>query len=525
VQGRPSKAVRAFGAKGGFCIVAEAPGTDELYQGFPLVGSTGKLLNGVLRRGGIDRNLAFVTNALLCKRPVADEAFAKAVDCCRPRLEEELRFVEPTGIVALGAVAARALRLPVSTISEARGTVQESPLVPGVPVVTALHPAALFKGGAGEVSGGKQKMNVDAQMMFLQADVEKAWAISEGKRSPCWSDDGTVVTKPEEAEAAMRAVLDEARAWGMLGIDLEWTKEGRITWLGLGHGGKWSGGAEGRSVAFWKDAIPEAVLKLAADAIADETLPKLIHNLQADKEVWEREIGPMRGPIRDTLLMHHAAFPGLAHDLQQMASQFLVVPPWKTQRRDERKANEKAARARAKEEIKMQKKAEHEARNAAKKVEAEARKAAAKSEKQRAHDEENLRRAEEAAAKKAARQAAHDAENARRAAEAEARRAGKKSGAGAAKVDPPSLPLPLPEPAAPAAPPSAAPRPAPRSIADAVAAAGLVSVPASAPAPAARSSPPSVASTPTAQAPAQAPKEKKLKTIVVDENGVEKEIG
>jgi regulator of protease activity HflC (stomatin/prohibitin superfamily) len=83
------------------------------------------------------------------------------------------------------------------------------------------------------------------------------------------------------------------------------------------------------------------------------------------------------------MLLHHAACPGIDHDLQQVASQFLCVPAWKVMHaqavaahEQERKLEAKAEKARAKEEGKQQRIAEHQARNAALKAEHEARKAA-----------------------------------------------------------------------------------------------------------------------------------------------------
>lgn len=372
-DGKPGKPIRAFGAKGSLAIVAEGPGSEEVFQGYPLVGPTGKLLNAVLKRGGIDRAACWITNAILCPRPAGDLDLLKAIDHCRPRLEAELRDVAPTGILALGGTAAKGLCLPVVAISEARGTVQYSPALLSTPVVTSLHPASLFKGGAGEVKGGgKNKQNVDAQMMFLQADTEKAWAIASGKISATWSDDIQVITQMADTETAMRMIIDEARSWGALGLDLEWTQERFITYIGLGH--------IGRAISIPWDVLSPQALALAADAVANETLPKIIHNLQADKQTWELRVGPMRGQLIDTMLLHHASFPGLAHDLQNVATQFLVVPPWKTERREERKAYTKAEKQHERELVKAEKKrikmSEHEERNRQKAVEGEARKLA-----------------------------------------------------------------------------------------------------------------------------------------------------
>jgi uracil-DNA glycosylase family 4 len=390
-NGQPVRPVRGFGGTGGLCIVAEGPGTKELEQGFPLIGPSGGIVNRAFRQAGIDRGHVFLVNALLCKRPSGDAELDVAVDHCRARLAADLAMAEPTAICALGGTAMRALQLPVSFVSQARGTVQLSPLAPDVPVIGALHPAALLHGGAGEMtSGGKQKMNVDAQAIFLYADIAKAHAVSQGLVDPVWSDDIRVVHNPAEVHEALEALLVDVYDWGMLGIDLEWICEGhknaldalganahmaQITWVGLG--------CEKRSVSFKWEALLEAdAFPRLQQIMEDENLPKLAHNKQADRAIWEAQVGPIKGRFWDSMLMHHAVCPGIDHDLQQVVSQYLCVPPWKVEHQrqiaeheEKLKAEAKVAKAAEKEAVKADKKAKHEAANAQKKAEAEARKA------------------------------------------------------------------------------------------------------------------------------------------------------
>lgn len=97
-----------------------------------------------------------------------------------------------------------------------------------------------------------------------------------------------VIHDPATILPAMQAILAEARAWGLLGVDLEWDKYGRITWIGFG--------TAKRAVAFWRFTLPEAALKLACEAMADPGLVKLGHNgIQADRIMWERDLGPVSG--------------------------------------------------------------------------------------------------------------------------------------------------------------------------------------------------------------------------------------
>jgi len=418
-NGKPVKAVRAFGGTGGLCIVAEAPGATELLQGYPMIGPSGEVLNKAFKLAGIDRGYVWITNALLCQRPFNDEDLVVALDACRPRLQADLERAQPTAICAVGGFSMRALQLPVTFVSQARGTVQYSPLLPGVPVIGTIHPAALLRGGAGEMAGGgKQKMNVDAQAMFLFADIAKAYKVSTGEIPAVWSDDILVVHDAKDVKTAMVDILKDIYEWGMLGLDLEWTCEGSknpldalgagahraiITWVGVG--------CAKRAVSFQFSALVESgEMPLLQAAMEDPDLAKLAHNKQADKAVWEGIVGPIYGRMSDTMLMHHAAFPGIDHDLQQVVSQFLCVPPWKVDH------------GRQIAEYKAQEKAEAKAMKAAEK---EVKKAVRVSE----HEARNAKLAAEKAERKALKQAEHEARNAKLHADKEARKGRGKKGA------------------------------------------------------------------------------------------------
>jgi uracil-DNA glycosylase family 4 len=433
-NGKALKAVRAYGGTGGLCIVGESPGQNELLQGYPFIGPSGEVLNKAFKLAGVDRGYVWITNALLCQRPFNDEDLVLALDACRPRLQADLERARPTAICAVGGFAMRALQLPVTFVSQARGTVQYSPLLPGVPVIGTIHPAALLRGGAGEMAGGgKQKMNVDAQAMFLFADIAKAYKVSTGEIPAAWSDDILVVHEASQVKAAMAGILADIYEWGMLGLDLEWVCEDSrnpldalgasahraiITWVGVG--------CAKRAVSFKWEALAEDYGKHGDDsglmalqaAMENPELMKLAHNKQADKAVWEAQVGPIYGRICDSMLMHHAAFPGIDHDLQQVVSQFLCVPPWKVDH------------ARQIAEYKAQEKA---AAQAAKAAEKEVKKAVRMSE----HEAKNAKAAAEKAERKAAKQAAHEARNAQLHAEKEARKAkGKKGTKGSAPAVP-----------------------------------------------------------------------------------------
>lgn len=357
-NGAPTRPIKGAGAIRSLAIIGEGPTAEDLSQGWPLVGPSGKLLQQALNAAGIDRHTIWITNSILCQRPHSDEKLQQAIECCKPRLQHEITLVGPTAILALGGSAAEALALPVNTIKAARGTIQQSELAPTVPCVTAMHPGAILKGGGagpakGTTSDSKSKMNVDAQYVFLESDVAKAYNLACNPSQPLWQDDIDLAVEPIDTNIAKIAMFENAK---LLAIDLEWDKNDKITWLGLAT-------PEHAISVYWPNM--DGLARAWISRIGKRNIPKLFHNLQADVPIWEAQIGPLGGVFEDTMLLHHAAYPGAAHDLQNVATQFLLVPPWKADRKSEEKAAVKATRQAASAAKKAEKQAAHSKRNAA----------------------------------------------------------------------------------------------------------------------------------------------------------------
>ena len=139
--GRPEAAVM---------LVGEQPGDQEDLAGSPFVGPAGRVLDEALAAAGIDREVAYVTNAVkhfkweargkrrIHAKPTWSEAMA-----CRPWLEAELAVVKPRVLVCLGATAAQSLLGKQFRVTQQRGTWAESDLAE---LVTAtIHPSAILR--------------------------------------------------------------------------------------------------------------------------------------------------------------------------------------------------------------------------------------------------------------------------------------------------------------------------------------------------------------------------------------------
>ena len=109
-------------------LVGEQPGDAEDTAGIPFVGPAGQLLQRALEEAGIGRDEVYVTNAVKHfrfsqkgKRRIHATPELAHVTACRPWLAAELRAVDPSLTVVLGATAAKALLGKDFRVTQHRG--------------------------------------------------------------------------------------------------------------------------------------------------------------------------------------------------------------------------------------------------------------------------------------------------------------------------------------------------------------------------------------------------------------------
>src|SRR5262245_66014787 len=92
-------------------FVGEAPGVDEDQQGEPFVGRAGQLLTRILKAMNFAREDVYIANILKCRPDMPAGSFGnrpptpKEMQTCRPYLVEQIDIIQPSVLVALGAVA------------------------------------------------------------------------------------------------------------------------------------------------------------------------------------------------------------------------------------------------------------------------------------------------------------------------------------------------------------------------------------------------------------------------------------
>lgn len=134
-------------------FVGEQPGDVEDREGLPFVGPAGRLLDQALEQAGIDREQAYLTNAVKHfrfrgtrgKRRIHQTPTRWQVAACQPWLLTELELLAPEGLVVLGASAGVSLFGPSFRVGATRGRLLETPDLPVEWAVTTVHPSAVLR--------------------------------------------------------------------------------------------------------------------------------------------------------------------------------------------------------------------------------------------------------------------------------------------------------------------------------------------------------------------------------------------
>ena len=145
VFGRGSVAARLM-------LVGEQPGDVEDQKGLPFVGPAGRLLVEALDEAGVDRDTAYVTNAVKHfkftprgNRRIHATPDTWEVAACRPWLKAEVALVQPELVVLLGATAAKTVYGNAFRVTKSRGVVMDWPVDGGPQALATIHPSAVLR--------------------------------------------------------------------------------------------------------------------------------------------------------------------------------------------------------------------------------------------------------------------------------------------------------------------------------------------------------------------------------------------
>lgn len=116
-----------------YLFVGEAPGVSEDVLGKPFVGPAGKLLDNIIKDTPIRYSSFAMTNLVGCipldgEGAKTAEPSEASIEACKPRLDEIISIARPIGVICVGKLAMKYVRVPV-----------------GVKVCEIIHPAAILR--------------------------------------------------------------------------------------------------------------------------------------------------------------------------------------------------------------------------------------------------------------------------------------------------------------------------------------------------------------------------------------------
>jgi uracil-DNA glycosylase family 4 len=323
IQGEGPERLRK---RGHLALLGEAPGRTEVKRGKPFIGKTGSLLNKLLESADLDRDDIIIDNALRCpvddKKQLGDKTIQLAINCCNRRRALEGDLKHARFVVGLGAYAGYALT-GNQGVQKVRGCIQQSAWGPSL---VTYHPSGLLRGR----KDANTRIASDVLAQFVIADLMHAQDYLKGKRGPVL--DTVLGPSPTQVERMMHHII---RGPKLYALDVETDSldmlSANLDIIGIAY-------PRGEAVRvmvipMWEGNYTKQELSRIRATLrrlsSVEKLTMIAHNAQYDTTLWERNIGPVKHRIRDTLITHKACWPEVQHDLQNVASQFLLVEPWK----------------------------------------------------------------------------------------------------------------------------------------------------------------------------------------------------
>jgi DNA polymerase len=308
-------------------LIGEAPGEDEAEKGRPFVGSSGKLLNAMLRQANIDRDHCFVGNvfstklegnSLIREKNLRGETWDAFYQANLERLTGEILDAQPTVIIPLGATAFRACFGP-GPIEAFRGnTTYGNGAFKRFKMVPTYHPAHVLR-------HWKSYNVVIGDLVRASREVEKGPQILYPQRE--------LYIMPTIAE--VEAYVERCVSTDLLSCDIE-TGWGQIRGISFAPSA-----TEALYIPFvvlttldrsyWRSVEDELRAWKAVKAILESDVPKLGQNYGGYDAPWLlKRVGiETRNLCEDLRLLHHSLFPELQKSLSFMASAYSDQGAWK----------------------------------------------------------------------------------------------------------------------------------------------------------------------------------------------------
>lgn len=147
-------------------LIGEAPGFYEDQQGLPFVGASGQLLNNILKAIQLNRMDVYIANILKCRPPNNRDPQAEEIAACANYLIQQIQFIQPKHIVALGRIAAHYLLQTTQSLESLRGRNQHSPIL-NQNILVTYHPAYLLRNPKDKAKAWKDWQMIRDQLLAI----------------------------------------------------------------------------------------------------------------------------------------------------------------------------------------------------------------------------------------------------------------------------------------------------------------------------------------------------------------------
>ncbi|MCA0403413.1 MAG: uracil-DNA glycosylase [Proteobacteria bacterium] len=128
--------------KASLMLIGEAPGFYEDKQGLPFVGKAGQLLNQMMEAIGLSENDIYIANVLKCRPPDNRDPLPEEIVHCSSYLKEQIDYVKPQLILALGRFAGQFLMNQMAPLKDLRNKIHS---FQNIPFIVTYHPAYLLR--------------------------------------------------------------------------------------------------------------------------------------------------------------------------------------------------------------------------------------------------------------------------------------------------------------------------------------------------------------------------------------------
>ncbi len=154
-------------------LIGEGPGQNEDEQGLPFVGKSGQLLDKILASVNFDpAQDVYICNAVKCRPPGNRKPLPSEMEACRPYLLEQIRMMDPSIILLVGATAVQIILGGKEGISKIRGQWRswKDPMGKQRQCMAIFHPSYLLRNQSREKGSPKWLTWQDIQIVRAKYD-------------------------------------------------------------------------------------------------------------------------------------------------------------------------------------------------------------------------------------------------------------------------------------------------------------------------------------------------------------------